>query len=55
MQGQCKAINIVCDPLKDHQIDWDCVFGPDATEEVFQRGGDFTTCPTATKDKPCSR
>eukprot|EP00752_Nemacystus_decipiens_P010979 g9756.t1 len=54
-EGQCKAINIVCDALEDHQIDWDCVFGPESLEEVFQRGGDFTTCPNATKDRPCSR
>ncbi|CAN0104949.1 unnamed protein product [Scytosiphon promiscuus] len=54
-KGNCKPINVVCDALADHQIDWDCVFGPESLEEVFQRGGDFTTCPTATKSKPCSR
>ncbi|CAM9659706.1 unnamed protein product, partial [Ectocarpus sp. 12 AP-2014] len=41
-KGNCKPINIVCNALEDYQIDWDCVFGPDSLEEVFQRGGDFT-------------
>ncbi|CAB1114978.1 unnamed protein product [Ectocarpus sp. CCAP 1310/34] len=54
LQGNCKPINIVCDALQDYQIDWDCVFGPESLEEVFQRGGDFTTCPGATKAHPCS-
>lgn len=55
VQGKCKPINIVCDSLEDHQIDWDCVFGPESLEEVFQRGGHFTTCPEGSKSKPCSR
>eukprot|EP00903_Cladosiphon_okamuranus_P018095 g16653.t1 len=54
-EGTCKKIDITCPALDDHQIDWDCVFGPESLEEVFQRGGDFTTCPTATRDRPCSR
>lgn len=55
IKGKCKPINKTCESLDDHQIDWDCVFGPDSLEEVFQRGGTFTTCPSASKMNPCSR
>ncbi|CAM9098334.1 unnamed protein product [Scytosiphon promiscuus] len=54
-KGNCKAINIVCDPLPDNQINWDCVFGPDSLEEVFANDGHMTTCPTASVMEPCSR
>ncbi|CAM9466172.1 unnamed protein product, partial [Ascophyllum nodosum] len=36
---------------------WPCcsVFGPGSLEEVFQRGGKMTTCPTGSAMHPCSR
>lgn len=46
---------IICDPLEGNMIDWDCVFGPDSLEEVFERGGIMTTCPSATPTEPCAR
>lgn len=54
-QETCQSIDITCNSLKDNQIDWDCVFGPDSLEEVHQRGGEFTTCPKAKGSRhPCS-
>lgn len=54
-EGQCEKVDITCEPLKNNQIDWDCIFGPGSLEEVDKRGGKFTTCKTATKLEPCSR
>ncbi|CAN0032916.1 unnamed protein product, partial [Sphacelaria rigidula] len=53
--GECEMVDITCDALAGNQIDWECVFGPGALEEVHQRGGLFTTCPTGSKLEPCSR
>lgn len=50
-----QKVDITCKALAGNQIDWNCVFGPGALEEVSERGGFLTTCPSASKVQPCSR
>lgn len=54
-KGECEKIDVTCQELDGHHIDWTCVLGAGALNEVEARGGKMMTCPTGTKIEPCSR